>query len=124
MFNNSGAAMVRYKVMPYPHRPGLVWITARRLNEVVAPEVAARFEMLVKRARPRGWWQLRLILELAQEGRLPASAAYLVRGRAAAFLGRYQASLEALMGRVGARLILGPRGGRSSGYYVLPPDGE
>jgi hypothetical protein len=54
MFNKQGVAMARYKLMPYPRQPGLVWISARRLTEVVAPEVAERFKKLVERARPRG----------------------------------------------------------------------
>ncbi len=116
--------MVRYKMMPYPHNPNLVWITARWLTDVVTPEVAARFEELVKRARPRGWWQLRLLLELARRGRVAADAAHWVRGRAAAYLGRYQRSLESLMSRAGARYVPGPRGGRWMGYYEFVGDGE
>jgi hypothetical protein len=115
--------MVRYKVVPYPHNPSLVWISARRLTEVVEPKVAQRFEELVKRARPRGWWQLKLLLELARYGRVAADAAHWVRGRASAYQGRYQRSLDAVMSRAGARLVLGPRGGRWSGYYELG-DGE
>jgi hypothetical protein len=124
MFNNSGAAMVRYRVVPYPHNPQLMWITARRLTAVVAPEVAARFEVLVKRARPRGWWQLKLLLELAKHGRVAADAAHWVRGRAASYEGRYQASLDAVMSRAGARYVPGPRGGRWAAYYELVGDGD
>jgi hypothetical protein len=114
--------MVRYKVMQYPHNPELVWVSARRLTEVVAPEVAARFEELARRARPRGWWQLKLLLELAKYGRVAADAAHWVRGRAAAYEGRYQRSLDAIMARAGARYVPGPRGGRWAGYYELAGD--
>jgi len=116
--------MVRYRVMPYPHQPGLVWITARRLTEVVAPEVAERFKKLVEHARPGGWWQFKLLLELVRHGRVAADATRWVRGRAAAYRGRYQRSLEAVMSRAGARYVPGPRGGKWRGYYELPRDGE
>jgi hypothetical protein len=116
--------MVRYRIEPYPYDPGSVRIVARYFLAIVPQEVARRFDELARRARPGGWWQLKLLLELSRCGHLPAAAAHLVRGRAAAYLGRYQASLENLMGRVGARLVLGPRGGRWSGYYCLPRDGE
>jgi len=89
----------------------------------VSAEVAERFSELVRRARPRGRWQLKLLMELARGRRVPATAARIVRGRAAAYGGRYQASLENIMSRAGARLVPGPRGGRWCGYYELPtPD--
>jgi hypothetical protein len=115
---------MRYSISTYPYNPSEVCISSRRFAVVVPRDVAQRFEELVKLARPRGSWQLELLLELARGRRIPATAAHLVRGRAAAYLGRYQASLEALMGRLGARLVLGPRGGRWAGYYELPQDGE
>lgn len=90
----------------------------------VSAEVAERFEELVKRARPRGRWQVMLLLELARCGRVPASALRLLKGSAAAFAGRYQRSLENLMIRAGARFVPGARGGRWTGYYYLPADGE
>ncbi|GIV64591.1 MAG: hypothetical protein KatS3mg045_1930 [Bellilinea sp.] len=91
---------------------------------VTVPEaVRDRFRRLVERARPRGRWQLKLLLELASRGRVPASAARMLRGSAAAFEGRYQRSLENLMGRAGARLVLGPRGGRWGGV-LLPTGGR
>jgi hypothetical protein len=118
--------MVRYKMMPYPPKPELVWISGRKLAAIVPREVAEVFEKLVRRARPRGWWQLKILLELAKHGMVAADAARLVRGRAAAYTERYQRSLDALMARVEARYIPGLRGGRWTGCYLLylPADGE
>jgi len=114
--------MVRYEMMPYPPQPNLVWISGRKLAAIVPREVAARFDELARRARPRGWWQLKLLLELAKHGLVAADAARWVRGRAAAYKGRYQASLDAVMARAGARYIPGLRGGRWTGHYLLPYD--
>ncbi len=111
---------MRYSIITYPFDSSKVHISAPHLVVVVPRDVAARFEELVRRARPRGWWQLKLLLELAQGHRVPATAMQIVRGRAAAYAGRYQRSLENLMGRAGAQLVLGPRGGRWTGYYYLP----
>jgi hypothetical protein len=110
---------MRYTINTYQYDQQLREIVAPFLNAVVTDKVAERFEELVARAKPRGRWQLKILLELARRGRVPATATRLVRGRAAAYTGRYQASLEALMARAGARLILGPRGGRWTGYYEL-----
>jgi predicted transcriptional regulator len=116
--------MVRYRIEPYPHDPGSVRIVARYFLAIVPQEVARRFDELARRARPRGWWQMRLLLALAKVGRAPASAAKIVRGRAAAYLGRYQRSLDAVMSRAGARYVPGKNGGRWSGYYEIAWDGE
>lgn len=117
--------MVRYSIRPYGDDSPLRVISGPGgLSAVVTAEVAERFQRLVERARPRGHWQLKLLLGLAGSGRLPATAARLVRGGAAAYAGRYQRSLEALMCRAGARFVPGPRGGRWTGYYYLPADGE
>jgi hypothetical protein len=97
-------------------------ITATGLNAILSAKEAERFEELVARAKPRGHWQLFLLLELARAGRVPAAAGRLVRGRAAAYVGRYQRSLEALMDRAEAYLMLGPRGGRWEGYYYFPDE--
>ena len=113
---------MRYSIYPYPYEQGKVCISAPHVAAVVPPDVAARFEELVRRARPRGWWQLKLLLELARYGRVAADAARWVRGRAAAYEGRYQRSLDAVMARAGARYVPGPRGGRWTAYYVW--DGE
>jgi hypothetical protein len=110
---------MRYSISTYPHDPQLRVVSAPFLNFLVPAEVADRFERLVARARPRGHWQLFILLELVWIGRVPATAARIVRGRATAFLGRYQRSLEAVMERAGARLVPGPRGGRWTGYYEL-----
>jgi hypothetical protein len=110
----------RYTISTYQYDPEMRVITATGLNDIVSAEVAERFEELVARAKPRGHWQLWVLLQLARDGRLPATAARLVRGGAAAYLGRYQRSLEALMERARAHLVLGPRGGRWTGYYYVP----
>jgi len=116
--------MVRYRIEPYRGKPGFVSISAGRFTVIVTSEVAQRFERLVRRARPRGWWQLRLLLELAEYGRVKAKAAYWVGGRAVAYAGSYQRSLDAIMERAGARYVPGPRGGEWSAYYELVGDGE
>ena len=116
--------MVRYSIEKYLHKPGFVLISSRGFTAVVTPEVAQRFERLVRRARPRGWWQLRLLLELAQHGRVAANAAHWVRGRAADYEVHYQRSLDAIMKRAGARYVPGPRGGGWAAYYELVGDGE
>jgi hypothetical protein len=122
MSHSIDAAMVRYKMVPYPPQPELVWISGRKLAAIVPREVAEAFEELVRRARPRGWWQLKILLQLAKHGIVPADAARWVRGRAAAYRGRYQASLDAVMARAGARYIPGLRGGRWTAHYLLPCD--
>jgi hypothetical protein len=114
--------MVRYSISTHPQNPELRVVRAPFLNQVVSEEVAERFEKLVARARPRGHWQLFLLLELARNGRVPAAAARLVRGGAFDYLYRYQRSLEALMDRAEAHLVLGPRGGRWEGYYYFPDE--
>ena len=116
---------MRYEISTYTHDPSMRVVRARGINAVVPAEVAARFEKLVRRAAPRGSWQLRVLLELARRGRVYASAERMLRGGAAAYWGRYQRSLESLMERAGARLVPGPRGGRWAAYYEIELfDGE
>jgi hypothetical protein len=115
-----GGMVMRYSISTHPKNHELRVIDTPFLNRVVSVEVAERFEELVARARPRGRWQIKILLELARNGRVPATAARLVRGGAMAYLGHYQASLEALMERARAHLVLGPRGGRWEGYYYVP----
>jgi len=120
MSNQTQDTAMRYSISTYPYDTSKVYISAPQLVVVESRDVAARFEELVRRARPRGWWQLKLLLELARGHRVPATVQHIIRGRAAAYAGRYQRSLDNLMGRVGAQLVLGPRGGRWTGYYFLP----
>jgi len=111
---------MRYRMEAYPYEPGAVRIVARDFVAIVPREVAARFDELARRARPRGSWQLKILLELARYGRVAAKAAHWVRGRAASYELHYQRSLDGLMERLGEQYVqYVPHRGRRAAYYEL-----
>jgi hypothetical protein len=66
----------------------------------------------------RGRWQLRLLIRLWRDGSIKASAYWHLGGRAVRYGISYQQRLDALMWRLGASFVPGPRGGKWRGYYV------
>ena len=108
------------RIRVIPREDQYVLLSLNGYHVMTHRDVVDSFMELVRRAKPRGRWQARVLLWLAEAGRVPASAGRMLRGAAAQYTGKYQRSLEAIMERAGAVFHPGPRGGRWCGYYALP----
>jgi len=118
--------MAKLKIEPHDLDPGKSIVTAEGCGASITYIIDAppkKLKLMLKAhqeviAKLGPWQVLEVAIPLVQGKRVPATAARLVRDRAAQYLGRYQRALERAAAAMGARFVPGPRGGKWLGYYI------
>lgn len=104
-----------------PYKEGVVFVRYKDGRRVwgffMGPDKAERLREIVERNRWLGPWQVRRVV-------VPLLLGYKIPASFRCINGSSQSALDRAAQAVGARLVLGPNGGRWNGYYHIPETEE